>query len=178
MSWSELAPLRPEDFEVILLGPWGIDLIPCLLSPHGWLWITPRELQLHSLHWNRCLLRGALLYRRLKQRFGKLISKDLLLILIFLFPLSHRHKYFFSRHKCHNIWRSQLYAVMYYPLLNPLVLLKKSFAIQGFYQYFWYFVPFTELASVTVWHENCPEPSMHTCMPQVALMMFYYIVIV
>ena len=32
VSWSELAPLRPEDFELILLGPWGIDLIPCLLS--------------------------------------------------------------------------------------------------------------------------------------------------
>ena len=32
VSWSELAPLRPEDWEIILLGPWGIDLIPCLLS--------------------------------------------------------------------------------------------------------------------------------------------------
>ena len=30
--WSELAPLRPEDFDLILLGPWGIDFIPCLLS--------------------------------------------------------------------------------------------------------------------------------------------------
>ena len=44
VSWSELAPLRPEDFELILLGPWGIDLIPCLLSLRGRLWITPREL--------------------------------------------------------------------------------------------------------------------------------------
>ena len=62
VSWSELAPLRPEDFELILLlgglGPWGIDLIPCLLSLCGRLWITPRELQLHSLHWTSCLLRG------------------------------------------------------------------------------------------------------------------------
>ena len=58
VSWSELAPLRPEDFELILLGPWGIDLIPCLLSLRGRLWITPRELQLHSLHWTSCLLRG------------------------------------------------------------------------------------------------------------------------
>ena len=49
VSWSELAPLRPEDFDLILLGPWGIDLIPCLLSLRGRLWITPRELQLHSL---------------------------------------------------------------------------------------------------------------------------------
>ena len=32
VSWSELAPLRPEDLEIILLGPWGIYLIPCLLS--------------------------------------------------------------------------------------------------------------------------------------------------
>ena len=58
VSWSELAPLRPEDFELILLGPWGIDLIFCLLSLRGRLWITPRELQLHSLHWTSCLLRG------------------------------------------------------------------------------------------------------------------------
>ena len=58
VSWSELAPLRPEDFELILLGPWGIDLIPCLLSLYGRLWITPRELQLHSLHWTSCLLHG------------------------------------------------------------------------------------------------------------------------
>ena len=58
VSWSELAPLRPEDFELILLGPWGIDLIPCLLSLRGRLWITPRELQLHSLHWTSCLLCG------------------------------------------------------------------------------------------------------------------------
>ena len=58
VSWSELAPLRSEDFELIILGPWGIDLIPCLLSLRGWLWITPRELQLHSLHWTSCLLRG------------------------------------------------------------------------------------------------------------------------
>ena len=56
VSWSELAPLRPQDFELILQGPWGIDLIPCLLSLHGWLWITPRELQLRSLHWTSCLL--------------------------------------------------------------------------------------------------------------------------
>ena len=55
---SELAPLRPEDCELIFLGPWGIDLIPCLLSLRGRLWITPRELQLHSLHWTGCLLRG------------------------------------------------------------------------------------------------------------------------
>ena len=58
VSWSELAPLRPEDFDFILLGPLGIDLIPCLLSLRGRLWITPRELQLHSLHWTSCLLRG------------------------------------------------------------------------------------------------------------------------
>ena len=58
VSWSELAPLRPEVFELILLGPWGIDLILCLLSLRGLLWITPRELQLHFLHWTRCLLRG------------------------------------------------------------------------------------------------------------------------
>ena len=58
VSWSDLAPLRPEDFELILLGPWGIDLIPCLLSLRGRLWITPRELQLHCLHWTSCLLRG------------------------------------------------------------------------------------------------------------------------
>ena len=32
VSWSELAPLRPKYWEIILLGPWGIDLIPCLLS--------------------------------------------------------------------------------------------------------------------------------------------------
>ena len=51
-------PLRSENFELILLGPWGIDLIPCLLSLHGRLWITPRELQLHSLHWTSRLLRG------------------------------------------------------------------------------------------------------------------------
>ena len=51
--WSELAPL-----ELILLGPWEIDLIPCLLSLRGRLWITPRELQLHSLLWTSCLLRG------------------------------------------------------------------------------------------------------------------------
>jgi hypothetical protein len=48
VSWSELALLRPEDFDLILLGPWGIDLIPCLLSLRGRLWITPRELQLHQ----------------------------------------------------------------------------------------------------------------------------------
>ena len=53
MSWSELAALRPEDFELILLGPWGINFIPCLFSLRGRLWITPRELQLHSLHWNQ-----------------------------------------------------------------------------------------------------------------------------
>ena len=58
VSLSNLAPLRPEDFDLILLGPWGIDLIPCLLSLRGWLWITPRELQLNSLHWISCLLRG------------------------------------------------------------------------------------------------------------------------
>ena len=58
VSWSELPPLRPEDFDLILLGPWGIDLIPCLLSLRGRLWITPRELQLHSLHWTSYLLRG------------------------------------------------------------------------------------------------------------------------
>ena len=58
VSWSELAPLRPENFELILLGCWGIDLIPCLLSLRVWLWITPRELQLHSLHWTSCLLRS------------------------------------------------------------------------------------------------------------------------
>ena len=58
VSWSELAPLRPEDFEFILLGPWGIDLIPCLLSLRGRLWITPRELQLHSLNWTGCMLPG------------------------------------------------------------------------------------------------------------------------
>ena len=58
VSWSELAPLRPEDFNLFLLGPWGINLIPCLLSLRCWLWITPRELQLHSLHWTSCLLRG------------------------------------------------------------------------------------------------------------------------
>ena len=32
VSWclgGELAPLRREEFELILLGPWGIDLIPC-----------------------------------------------------------------------------------------------------------------------------------------------------
>ena len=46
------------DFELILLVPWGIDLIPGLLSLRGRLWITPRELQLHSLHWTSCLLRG------------------------------------------------------------------------------------------------------------------------
>ena len=57
VSWSELAPLRTDDFELILLGPWGIDLIPWLLSLHGRLWITTRELQLHSLHWTNCLLR-------------------------------------------------------------------------------------------------------------------------
>ena len=56
VSWSELAPLRPEDFDLILLGPWGIDLIPCILSLRSWLWITPRE---HSLHQKSCLLRGA-----------------------------------------------------------------------------------------------------------------------
>ena len=55
MNWP---PLRPEDFELILLGPWGIDLIPYILSLRGWLWITPRELELHSLHWTSCLLRG------------------------------------------------------------------------------------------------------------------------
>jgi hypothetical protein len=38
VSWSELAPLRPEDWEIILLGPWGIDLIPCLLSLGLGLW--------------------------------------------------------------------------------------------------------------------------------------------
>ena len=58
VSWSELAPLRPEDFELILLGPCGIDLIPCLLSLRGRLSITPRELRLHSLHWTSCVLRG------------------------------------------------------------------------------------------------------------------------
>ena len=58
VSWSELAALRPEDLDLILLGPLGIDLIPCLLSLRGRLWITPRELQLHSLHWTSCLLRG------------------------------------------------------------------------------------------------------------------------
>ena len=58
VSWSELPPLRPEDFELSLLGPLGIDLIPCLSSLRGRLWITPRELQLHSLHWTSCLLRG------------------------------------------------------------------------------------------------------------------------
>ena len=58
VSWSELAPLRPEDFELILLGPWRIDLLPCLLSLSGRLWITPREMQLHSLHWTSSLLRG------------------------------------------------------------------------------------------------------------------------
>ena len=52
------APLRPEDFELILLVPWGIDLIPGLLSLRGRLWIPPIELQLHSLHWISCLLRG------------------------------------------------------------------------------------------------------------------------
>ena len=57
VSWSELA----GRLELILLGPWGIDLIPCLLSLRGRLWITPRELQLHSLHWTSCLLRGVLL---------------------------------------------------------------------------------------------------------------------
>ena len=51
-------PLRLEDFELILLGPWGIDLIPCLSSLRGRLWITPRELQIHSLHWTSCLLGG------------------------------------------------------------------------------------------------------------------------
>ena len=51
-------PLSLEDFELILLGPWRIDLIPCLLSLCGRLWITARELQLHSLHWTSCLLRG------------------------------------------------------------------------------------------------------------------------
>ena len=60
VSWSELAPLRPEDFDLILLGPWGIDLIPCLLSLRCRLWITPRELQLDSLHWTSCLLRGVI----------------------------------------------------------------------------------------------------------------------
>ena len=58
VSWSDLAPLRPEKFELILQGPWGIDLIPCLLSLRGQLWITPRELQLHSLHLTSCLLGG------------------------------------------------------------------------------------------------------------------------
>ena len=58
VSWSELAPLRPEDFELILLGPGGIDLIPCLLSLRCRLWITPKELQLHSLHWTSCVLLG------------------------------------------------------------------------------------------------------------------------
>jgi hypothetical protein len=53
VSWSEL-----EDFELILLGPWGIDLIPCLLSLRGRLWINPRELELHSLHWTSGLPRG------------------------------------------------------------------------------------------------------------------------
>ena len=51
VSCNELAPLRPEDFELILLGSWGIDLITCLLSLRGRLWRTPRELQLHSLQW-------------------------------------------------------------------------------------------------------------------------------
>ena len=60
VSWSELALLRPEDFDLILLGPWGIDLIPCLLSLRGRLWITPRELQLHSLHWTSCQLCGVI----------------------------------------------------------------------------------------------------------------------
>ena len=59
VSWSELAPLMPEDWENILLGPWGIDLIPCLLFLRGRLWSTPRELQMHSLHSTSCLLRGA-----------------------------------------------------------------------------------------------------------------------
>ena len=59
VSWSELAPPQTGRLELILLGPWGIDLIPCLLSLRGRLWITPRELQLHSLHWTSCLLRGA-----------------------------------------------------------------------------------------------------------------------
>ena len=35
VSWSELALLRPEDYELILLGPCGIDLISCLLSLRG-----------------------------------------------------------------------------------------------------------------------------------------------
>ena len=50
--------VRPEDFELILLVPWGIDLIPGLLSLRGLLWIAPIELQLHSIHWTSCLLRG------------------------------------------------------------------------------------------------------------------------
>ena len=58
VSWGELADLRPEDFESIIQGPWGIDLIPCLLSLRGRLWITPRELQLHSFNWTSCLLLG------------------------------------------------------------------------------------------------------------------------
>ena len=56
VSWSKLATLRLED--LILLGPWGMDLIPCLLSLRGRLWITPRKLQLHSLQWTSCLLCG------------------------------------------------------------------------------------------------------------------------
>ena len=58
VSWSELALLSPEDFELILLVPGGIDLIPDLLSLRGRLWITLRELQLHSLPWTSCLLLG------------------------------------------------------------------------------------------------------------------------
>ena len=63
----------------------------------------------------------------LKQRLGKFISKDFLLILEFLIsivtPSQGVFLFFFSfRPKYHTVWGSQLYAVMYYPLLNPLVL--------------------------------------------------------
>ena len=49
VSWSELAPPQPGRLELILLRSWGIDLIPCLLSLRGRLWITPRELQLTTV---------------------------------------------------------------------------------------------------------------------------------
>ena len=58
LEWT--GPPQAGRLELILLGPWGIDLIPCLLSLRGRLWITPRELQLHSLHWTSCLLRGVI----------------------------------------------------------------------------------------------------------------------
>ena len=58
LEWT--GPPQAGRLELILLGPWGFDLIPCLLSLRGRLWITPGELQLHSLHWTSCLLRGVI----------------------------------------------------------------------------------------------------------------------